>query len=148
MASAKIHKTFQTGDVTRLTGLKFSKLQHYDNTDFIKPSAKQADGTGTGGRRLYSFKDVVQLKVVKKLSDNGIPLQKLRKIKEFLESLNLEEPFAEAYLVTDGQDVFLRTGEELISTLKDPGQMAFSITILDLKQTISELKEEAAKVAV
>ena len=144
----EIINSFGTSEVVRLTGVKFTRLNHYDKTGFIQPSIKKASGAGRGKERLYSFSDVVQLRVVKKLSDNGIPLQKLRKIKEFLESLNLEEPFAEAYLVTDGQDVFLRTGEELISTLKDPGQMAFSITILDLKQTISELKEEAAKVAV
>jgi DNA-binding transcriptional MerR regulator len=63
--------------VAGLTRLTLRQIDYWDRTHFIKPSVKEASGNGTG--RLYSFEDIVQLKVSKTLIDKGVSLQKIRK---------------------------------------------------------------------
>lgn len=141
----KFYGPFGAGEVSKLTGLPHGTLDYYDRTEFITPSVRRADRPGAGGRRLYSFNDVVQLKVAKRLKDAGISLQQLRKVQDYLKKFDFTQPFAELYLVTDGRDVFTKYGQELLSLLKDPGQQVFAWTILDLSATVEEAEKEVER---
>ena len=65
---------FNTRSVASITGLSSRRIDYWDRTHFIKPSVSEASGYGSV--RLYSFSDLVQLKVAKALLDKGISLLK------------------------------------------------------------------------
>ena len=99
---------YKSQDVCKITGLTYKQLDYYDRTDFLKPSISQ--GIGYGSKRMYSFNDLLKLKVVKSLLDAGVSLHKVRKTKKYLE------------LTGDGDDDFLKVKDAYFSTkafLKD-----------------------------
>ncbi len=119
------------------------QLQHWDRTGIVRPSIKI--GAGKGSRREYSFKDLVQLKMAKRLREDGIALQKIRKALEFLRKNfpDLKAPLAELRFLTNGVDLFILTDdpEVILNTLQ--GQLVFSFALgpmIDgLKGTIKNL---------
>ena len=93
---------------------------------------------GTGGRpgvpRLYAFRDLVALRVVKSLLDGGMSLQRVRRSWEFLNrKAGLDRHLSEVKLVTDGQSIFkiCRRDGEVMDALRE-GQMAFFVAIDDI----------------
>ena len=68
---------YRAPQVCNLVGISYRQLDYWARTGLIMPSVQQA--TGSGSQRLYSFADVVQLKVVKRLLDAGMSLKKIRK---------------------------------------------------------------------
>ncbi|RYD60613.1 MAG: MerR family transcriptional regulator, partial [Verrucomicrobiaceae bacterium] len=92
--------------------------------------------------RLYSFADIVALRVVKKFRDRGFSLQALRRVADYLRGRDgLENPLGSTYLVTDGSDVYERGRGELASLLEAPGQCCF---LVDLSGTVDEIKSALA----
>ena len=75
---------YNTKTVVKITDLTARRVDYWDRMHFIKPSLKEASGYGTA--RLYSFKDLVQLKAAKTLIDQGLSLQKIRKAITYLKS--------------------------------------------------------------
>lgn len=133
-------QTFRTSDVIRLTGLTKRQLDYWEGMGFLKPSI--APARGKGSVRLYSFRDVVQLRVTKELRDAGASLQLLREVVDCLRNVEgLEDPLAETRLVVAGGDVLFVSGqEELVSALRAPGQTVLQL-ILDLPRIVRELEE-------
>ncbi len=89
-------------------------------------------------RRLYSFRDLIALRVIKSLLEGGMSLQRVRRAIEFLrKKAGLEQHLSEIKLVTDGHSVFkiCRTDGELLDALKE-GQMAFFLAIDDIARTV------------
>jgi len=133
---------FTSGQACRLSGVVYRTLDYWASSGFLPPSAQDAEGKGTW--RGYSFRDIVQLRVAKRLRDAGISLQGLRRVKQRLqEERQLEAPFAETYLVTNGRDVYeVRRGKDAVwSLLQEPGQRSFPWVILDLSQTVADVRE-------
>ncbi len=130
--------------VRTLTGVSRMQLQHWDKTGIVKPSIKM--GAGKGSRREYAFKDLVQLKVAKRLREEGISLQKIRKSLQYLRRNfpDVKAPLAEMRFLTNGVDLFILTDkpEVILDTLR--GQFVFSFAlgeIIDgLKGTIEDLQ--------
>lgn len=131
---------FPTTQVERLTGIGAKTLHFWDRTGFLSPSILQAHGTGS--RRIYSFRDLVALRVAAELRDAGISLQSLRKVVSGLREIRgLEQPLAETYLITNGQDVFEKHGPDIISVLNQPRQQCW-LFVVDLSKTVDELRKE------
>lgn len=134
---------FNTKTVIRITGLTQRQIDYWDRTHFIKPSVKEASGYGTA--RLYSFIDLVQLKVAKMLIDKGISLQKIRKSINYLKKNfpDIEKPLAQMRFITDGETIFVLTDnkKKILDTLSK-GQMVFALAIGEL---IEELTGEVQK---
>lgn len=133
---------FTSGQVCRLTGVPYRTLDYWASSGFLSPSAQAADGTGTW--RFYTFLDLVQLRVAKRLRDAGISLQGLRIVQERLrQERNLDAPLAQTYLLTNSRDVFevKRGRNEVWSMLRQPGQRSFPWIILDLTHTVAEVRE-------
>ena len=108
----------------------------------VRPSVADAHGSGT--QRAYSYRDILELKVIKHLLSGGISLQAARKAVEYLRE-NLKEDLSNAdVLVVGPGTVLVRTGEELINLLRG-GQLVMS-TVLSLQEIVSEL--DAAIVAM
>ncbi len=137
--------SYNTKTVARLTGLTPRQIDYWDRTHFIKPTIKEASGYGTG--RLYSFEDIVQLKVARTLIDKGVTLQKMRKSIAYLKKNfpDVKKPLAELRFLTDGEIIFVLADkkEKILDTLAR-GQMVFALAIGEL---IEELKGELKKIS-
>jgi predicted RNase H-like HicB family nuclease len=131
--------------VKEITEVSRMQLQHWDRTGIVRPSIKI--GAGKGSRREYSFKDLVQLKVAKRLREEGISLQKIRKALEYLRKNfpDVKAPLVELRFLTNGVDLFILTDspEIILDALK--GQFVFSFA---LGEMISRLKGAIKELAI
>ena len=120
--------------VLAIVGITYRQLDHWARTDLLRPSL--CDAKGSGSRRRYSYDDVVQLKVIKKLLDGGQALQAVRKV---IDRLRVEgESVASANLVIVGDSVALaRNGEELVDLLKGgQGVLALVLELAGVKEEV------------
>lgn len=121
---------FDSKTVSKITGLSFRQIDYWDRTHFIKPSVGEASGYGSV--RLYSFNDLIQMKVAKTLMDKGISLQKIRKAITYLKKNmpEIEKPLSELRFLTDSETIFVLTRDKkkIIDALKS-GQLVFSIAL-------------------
>ncbi|MGW5669584.1 MerR family transcriptional regulator [Micromonospora sp. NPDC003776] len=107
-------------------GISYRQLDYWARTGLVVPSVRDASGSGTS--RLYSFRDLVVLKVVKRLLDAGVSLQNIRKAIEALRSRGVED-LAGITLISDGTTVYeCRSPEEVVDLLQG-GQGVFGIAI-------------------
>jgi DNA-binding transcriptional MerR regulator len=96
---------------SRIVGVSLRQIQYWDERGFVRPSVKPAQGRGT--KRLYSFHDLVCLKVVKDLAYHGISLQKIRRCLRPLKryTAQAEPPLDSVKYVTDGEKLFVITSD-------------------------------------
>ena len=107
-------------------GITYRQLDYWARTGLVVPSVRDASGSGT--QRLYSFRDIVVLKVVKRLLDAGVSLQNIRKAIDTLRQWG-EEDLATMTLISDGTTVYeCRSAEEVVDLLQG-GQGVFGIAI-------------------
>jgi DNA-binding transcriptional MerR regulator len=120
--------------VCSIVGITYRQLDYWARTGLLGPSISQARGSGS--QRVYSYSDLVQLKVIKRLLDSGVSLQAARRAIECLRSAG--EDVASANLVIDDRrSVLAYTGEEIIDLLKG-GQTV--LNIVPLGGVVSELQ--------
>jgi DNA-binding transcriptional MerR regulator len=130
---------FTAQQATRLTGCSPHQLRYWDKVDLVTPSLQETGGR-PGRRRLYSFRDLVALRVVKSLLDNGMSVQRVRRAWDYLRrTADMDDHLAEVRLVTDGQSIFAvaRDEEELLDALRQ-GQLAFFVAINEIARTVEE----------
>ncbi|HEX2192408.1 MAG TPA: MerR family transcriptional regulator [Acidimicrobiales bacterium] len=132
--------------VCAIVGITYRQLDYWARTDLIRPSI--ADARGSGTQRLYSYRDLVELKVIKSFLDAGMALQKARRAIEYLRD-NLGEDIASASLVLNGADSVLlaRDSGELVDLVRQ-GQGVLSVVPLDgvkaeLDAAITDLRPTA-----
>jgi DNA-binding transcriptional MerR regulator len=121
---------YTTKEATKIIGLSLRQLDYWDRTHFIKPTV--SDASGRGSVRLYSFSDLVQLRVARGLINQGVTLQKVRRALNYLRRHmpNVEQPLSELQFLTDGETIFVLTRDNrvIIDTLRS-GQVVFSIAL-------------------
>ena len=102
---------YDSKTASSIVGVSLRQLQYWDERDFIRPSVRLADGRGT--KRLYSFHDLVCLKVVKDLARHGFTLQKIsRCLKPLKENRShTERPVESLKYLTDGEELFVLTND-------------------------------------
>jgi len=122
---------------SEIVGITYRQLDYWARTDLIRPSL--LDAAGSGSRRQYSYRDLVELKVIKNLLDSGIRLEQVREIFNYLQD-ELGEDVATANLVVNGsQPMLVRSGEEVIDLLQN-GQGV--LNILPLGAVVDEVDEK------
>src|SRR5689334_4456988 len=122
--------------VCKIVGITYRQLDYWARTDLVRPSVMDAAGSGT--QRLYSFRDLLELKVIKQMLDAGISLQSARKAVESLRGFNKD--LASARIVIQGASVVLAESDAEVMDLLRGGQGVLSV-VLDiepLQQTINE----------
>jgi DNA-binding transcriptional MerR regulator len=113
--------------VCTIVGITYRQLDCWARTDLVRPSVCDAAGSGT--QRLYSYRDLVELKVVKRLLDAGISLQSARKAIEYLRT-QIGSDVASAHLVIDGTNTVLaRTDDQIVDLLR-AGQGVLNVVAL------------------
>jgi len=129
----------------QIAGITYRQLDYWARTDLVVPSIRNA--AGSGSQRLYSFKDILVLKIVKQLLDTGISLQNIRKAVDQIRSRGVED-LATITLFSDGRTVFECTSKEEVFDLLQGGQGVFGIGIggamRELAGSISEFPAETA----
>src|SRR5579862_7677531 len=139
---------FRGPQVCSIVGITYRQLDYWARTDLLRPSISEARGSGT--QRRYSYTDLLELKVIKRLLDAGISLQSARRALDVLRQSG--EDVTTANLVLNGtESVLARSGEEIIDLLKG-GQGVLNIVALpgvvsELDAAILSLAEAAEQVA-
>jgi DNA-binding transcriptional MerR regulator len=137
---------FRGPQVCKIVGITYRQLDYWARTDLIRPSIADAKGSGT--QRRYSYRDLLELKVIKNLLDAGVSLQLARKATEYIRG-NLGEDIASASLVMNGpKSVLARSDGEVIDLMRK-GQGVLSIVALgpvvdELEDAIHELRPAGA----
>ena len=127
MEITQVARGFTTQRTAEIVGVTYRQLDYWARTDLVKPSLVAASGSGS--RRRYSYGDLLELKVIKNLIDNGIRLEQIRKIFLYLRD-DLGTDVSTAQLVISGTDsVVVHTGDEIIDLLKK-GQTALNVLSL------------------
>lgn len=143
MPSTDTDATFSGRRAAEIVGITYRQLDYWARTDLIRPSV--TDATGSGSRRRYDYRDLVELKVVKKLLDAGIRLESVRDVFAYLRT-HLDSDIGSAHLVIDGPNVMLCDGEDLVDVLRG-GQGVLNVLPLagvrsEIDATISVIGSE------
>ena len=107
-------------------GITYRQLDYWARTGLVEPSIRSA--TGSGSQRLYSFKDILVLKVVKRLLDTGVSLQNIRTAVDTVRARGVED-LAQLTLLSDGTTVYECTSSEEVVDLLRGGQGVFGIAV-------------------
>jgi DNA-binding transcriptional MerR regulator len=119
---------FRGPQVCSIVGITYRQLDYWARTDLLRPSLADAKGSGT--QRLYSYRDLVELKVIKSLLDAGVQLGAARKAITYLRG-NLGEDLANANLVLSGdRPLLVRDGGEILDLVRH-GQGVLNIVSLE-----------------
>jgi DNA-binding transcriptional MerR regulator len=134
-----VEQAFTADQTVRLTNCTHHQLRYWDRVGLVKPSI-QASGGRPGVRRLYSFRDLVALRVVKSLLDNGMSLQRVRRAWDYLRREGeMENHLSDVQLVTDGQSIFRVSSDEgeILDALRE-GQLSFFVAIDQITREVEE----------
>ena len=107
-------------------GISYRQLDYWARTDLISPSIKSA--AGSGSQRLYSFRDIIVLKIVKRLLDTGVSLQNIRTAVEHLRKRGVAD-LESMTLMSDGVSIYECNSPDEIIDLLQGGQGVFGIAI-------------------
>jgi len=110
----------------RAAGITYRQLDYWARTELVVPTVRGASGSGT--QRLYGFRDVLVLKLVKRLLDTGISLQQIRTAMGQLREAGISD-LAQTTLMSDGASVYLCTSDDEVIDLVNRGQGVFGIAV-------------------
>ncbi len=110
----------------RAAGITYRQLDYWARTGLVEPAIRPATGSGT--QRLYSFRDILVLKVVKRLLDTGVSLQQIRSAVNHLHERGVED-LAQITLMSDGASVYECTSADEVFDLVQGGQGVFGIAV-------------------
>jgi DNA-binding transcriptional MerR regulator len=110
---------YRAPQACKIVGITYRQLDYWTRTGLMIPSLKQASGSGT--QRLYSFNDLLQLKVIKSLTDAGASLQKVRQAIDYVRE-DLGTDWTQLTIVTDGSGVYACTSDAEVVDLLRSGQ--------------------------
>jgi DNA-binding transcriptional MerR regulator len=134
-----VEQAFTAEQTCRLSNCTHHQLRYWDRVDLVSPSI-QGTGGRPGVRRLYSFRDLIALRVVRSLLDNGMSLQRVRRAWDYLRREGgMEGHLSDVKLVTDGQTIFRISNDdgELMDALRE-GQLAFFVAIDEIAREVEE----------
>ena len=110
----------------RVAGITYRQLDYWARTGLVEPTIRGA--AGSGSQRLYGFRDILVLKLVKGLLDTGISLQQIRMAVEKLRDRGITD-LARITLMSDGASVYLCTSQEEVFDVLQHGQGVFAIVV-------------------
>lgn len=129
----------------RAAGITYRQLDYWARTGLVEPTVRGASGSGS--QRLYSFRDILVLKVVKRLLDTGVSLQQIRTAVSALRERGVED-LAQITLMSDGASVYECTSADEVIDLVQGGQGVFGIAVgrvwREVEGTLAALPSERA----
>lgn len=119
---------YRSPQVCKVVGISYRQLDYWDRSGLLGPSLQEASGSGS--QRLYTFQDIVTLRVVKRLKDAGTSLHKIRQAFDQLEEevgANWREQ--DITLLSDGTTIYAARSPEEVVDLLQKGQGVFGIAV-------------------
>jgi DNA-binding transcriptional MerR regulator len=127
----------------KAAGITYRQLDYWARTGLVEPAVRGASGSGS--QRLYGFRDILVLKVVKRLLDTGVSLQQIRTAVEHLRERGVED-LAQITLMSDGASVYECTSADEVIDLVQGGQGVFGIAVgrvwREVEGSLAELPSE------
>jgi DNA-binding transcriptional MerR regulator len=118
-----------------IVGISYRQLDYWARTDLVRPSL--SDAAGSGSRRRYSYRDLLELRVIKNLLDAGIRLENVREVFEYLRA-HVDSDIASAHIVIQGSSVLLCDGDELIDVVRQGQGVLNLLSLGSVKQEIDD----------
>lgn len=132
----------------KAAGITYRQLDYWARTGLVEPAVRGA--AGSGSQRLYGFRDILVLKVVKRLLDTGVSLQQIRTAVEHLRERGVED-LAQITLMSDGASVYECTSADEVIDLVQGGQGVFGIAVgrvwREVEGSLASLPSEHAAVS-
>lgn len=126
MSNPNVELGYRGASACAAAGITYRQLDYWARTGLVEPTVRGAAGSGTS--RLYGFKDILVLKIVKRLLDTGVSLQNIRSAVTHLRERGVED-LARITLMSDGASIYECTNSEEIFDLLQGGQGVFGIAI-------------------
>ncbi|MEQ9111883.1 MAG: MerR family transcriptional regulator [Rhodospirillaceae bacterium] len=147
--AAIVAESFSVSQAAKLSGVKKSMIDYLCRTEILVPTYPTKGQRSRGRPRLYSFGDVVMLRVLRGLLESGISVARLKKSLQSLRKYHKEitpKSLPKKFLVSDGQNVYLKQKSKALETLDNQGQFAFAfvIPIESVKNEILNLARKAS----
>jgi DNA-binding transcriptional MerR regulator len=126
MADLNSDSGYRGAVAARAAGISYRQLDYWARTQLVEPTVRGA--AGSGSQRLYGFRDILVLKLVKRLLDTGISLQQIRVAVGQLRESGIND-LAQTTLMSDGASVYLCTSNDEVIDLVSRGQGVFGIAV-------------------
>ena len=141
-------QSFSGSQAAQIAGITYRQLDYWARTNLIRPSL--TDAKGSGSRRSYEYRDLLELKVIKQLLDAGIKLESVREVFNYLRS-HVDTEIAAAHIVISGKAVVLCQGDQLVDVVRN-GQGVLNVLPLaniksDVDAMIVSLSDKIASTA-
>lgn len=117
---------FRSPVACAVAGITYRQLDYWARTSLVEPSVR--DVNGSGNQRLYGFRDILMLKVVKRLLDAGVSLQNIRAAVNYLRSRSTTD-LTDITLMSDGVSIYECTSDDELVDLVRQGQGVFGISV-------------------
>jgi DNA-binding transcriptional MerR regulator len=139
---------FSGKKAAEIVGITYRQIDYWARTDLIRPSS--CDAAGSGSRRVYSYRDLLELRVIKTLLDAGIKLESVREVFKYLRN-HVESEITAAHIVISGQSVVLCQGDQLVDVLRNGQGVLNVLPLAGVKdqvdsQIVALARPEATKI--
>ena len=135
---------FSGTQAAEVVGISYRQLDYWARTNLVRPSS--LDAAGSGSRRVYSYRDLLELRVIKNLLDAGIKLESVREVFNYLRN-HVDTEIAAAHIVISGQSVVLCQGDQLVDVLRNGQGVLNVLPLSGVKEQVDSqiLRIERAK---
>ena len=115
-------------EVCKITGITYRQLDHWTTSKLISASIRNLKGSGF--HRIYSFQDIIQIKLVNKLREAGVSLQKIRiALKNIENILGDDTQISDVSIFSDGKSIYVISDNDQMIDLLKSGQAVFGISL-------------------
>lgn len=106
---------YSGSQAAEVVGITYRQLDYWARTDLIRPAS--CDAKGSGSRRVYTYRNLLELRVIKNLLDAGIKLESVREVFRYLRD-HVDTEITAAHIVISGQSVVLCQGDQLVDVMR------------------------------
>src|ERR1700681_3019157 len=136
-----LQRAYTSREAARVSGVPFFTVDYWDRSKFLRPSIAKGEGRGKGRQRLYSYGDIILLRIARELREQKVSLETLRSIVRKLAGCSSDLATAR-YAVVGREVETARNSAELMTLLRRPGRRTFGV-LLDLRALLETVRERA-----
>ena len=129
-------QSFSGSQAAQIAGITYRQLDYWARTNLIRPSL--TDATGSGSRRSYVYRDLLELKVIKNLLDAGIKLEAVREVFNYLRA-HVDTEIASAHIVISGKAVVLCQGDQLVDVVRNGQGVLNVLPLANVKSDVDAM---------
>ena len=129
-------QSFSGSQAAQIAGITYRQLDYWARTHLIRPSL--TDAKGSGSRRSYEYRDLLELKVIKQLLDAGIKLESVREVFNYLRS-HVDTEIAAAHIVISGKAVVLCQGDQLVDVVRNGQGVLNVLPLANIKSDVDAM---------